>query len=50
MRAPLQTLLDLLAGRKTTGTTTGTSRFGNATPSPAYIKRYTGYGTQPLSH
>jgi hypothetical protein len=40
----LQTLLDVLAGRKTAGSTSGTILFGNTKPSPGFLARHTGYG------
>ncbi len=40
------TLLDLLAGRKTTGETDGHLTFGGVTPTPAFLRRYTGYVEQ----
>jgi len=47
LASPFQsTLLDVLAGRKNTGTTTGTIRFGGGKPTPAFLKRYTGYVEQ----
>ena len=36
------TLLDVLAGRKTAGTTTGSLLFGGTTPSRAFLRRFTG--------
>ena len=40
------TLLDILAGRKTVGTITGNIVFGDKRPSPAFLKRRTGYVEQ----
>ena len=40
------TLLDILAGRKTLGTIKGDILFGGRPPTPAYLKRYTGYVEQ----
>lgn len=40
------TLLDLLAGRKTVGKTEGSLTFGGAKPTPAFLRRYTGYVEQ----
>ena len=40
------TLLDVLAGRKTQGTTEGTVQFGGERPSAAFLKRHTGYVEQ----
>ncbi len=42
LRAPT----DLLAGRKTVGTTEGHLTFGGVTPTPAFLRRYTGYVEQ----
>ena len=36
------TLLDLLAGRKTSGETTGTVLFAGTRPTQAFLRRYTG--------
>jgi ATP-binding cassette subfamily G (WHITE) protein 2 len=40
------TLLDVLAGRKTVGTTTGTLLFSGQKPSRAFLRRFTGYVEQ----
>lgn len=40
------TLLDVLAGRKTVGTATGTLLFGSTAPSKAFLRRFTGYVEQ----
>lgn len=40
------TLLDVLAGRKTTGRTEGLVTFGGVRPTPAFLRRYTGYVEQ----
>ena len=40
------TLLDVLAGRKTTGAVYGHLQFGGATPSRAFLRRFTGYVEQ----
>jgi ATP-binding cassette subfamily G (WHITE) protein 2 len=40
------TLLDVLAGRKTVGTTQGQIKFGGLAPTSEYLRRYTGYVEQ----
>lgn len=40
------TLLDVLAGRKTVGTTTGLIRYAGTAPTSAFLRRYTGYVEQ----
>ena len=40
------TFLDVLAGRKAIGTTTGTTKFGGKTPTSTFLRRYTGYVEQ----
>eukprot|EP00227_Mantoniella_beaufortii_P007206 CAMPEP_0197606508 /NCGR_PEP_ID=MMETSP1326-20131121/45194_1 /TAXON_ID=1155430 /ORGANISM="Genus nov. species nov., Strain RCC2288" /LENGTH=625 /DNA_ID=CAMNT_0043174433 /DNA_START=168 /DNA_END=2045 /DNA_ORIENTATION=- len=40
------TFLDVLAGRKSVGTTTGTLLFGGMVPNPQFMRRYTGYVEQ----
>ena len=40
------TLLDVLAGRKTVGTTTGTLRFAGHVATHTFLRRYTGYVEQ----
>ena len=40
------TLLDIVAGRKTSGTITGDVLFGGAKPSAAVLRRLTGYVEQ----
>lgn len=40
------TLLDLLAGRKTQGTSEGEIQFGGTKPSPQFLRKYTGYVEQ----
>ena len=40
------TLLDLLAGRKTVGTTEGHVSFGGVKPTKQFLRRYTGYVEQ----
>ncbi|PNW87919.1 hypothetical protein CHLRE_01g007000v5 [Chlamydomonas reinhardtii] len=40
------TFLDLLSGRKTQGTITGTLLFGHTAPSRSFLRRYTGYVEQ----
>jgi hypothetical protein len=42
----LQTLLDLLAGRKTVGKTEGGILFAGLRPSQQFLRRYTGYVEQ----
>lgn len=40
------TLLDVLAGRKTVGSMSGELLFGGVRPTPAFLRRYTGYVEQ----
>ena len=40
------TLLDVLAGRKTVGSTTGLIRYAGTAPTTAFLRRYTGYVEQ----
>ena len=40
------TLLDVLAGRKTQGTTSGQIRFAGYPPTSNFLRRYTGYVEQ----
>ncbi|GLC42438.1 hypothetical protein PLESTF_000812600 [Pleodorina starrii] len=40
------TFLDLLSGRKTQGTTSGTLLFGSNAPTKTFLRRYTGYVEQ----
>ena len=40
------TLLDVLAGRKTAGTTSGKVTYGNEPPTKAFLRRHTGYVEQ----
>lgn len=40
------TLLDVLAGRKTYGRIDGDIKFGGTKPTPAFLRRYTGYVEQ----
>ena len=42
----IQTLLDILSGRKTSGTIAGDIRFGGVPPSSAFLQRYTGFVEQ----
>ncbi len=42
----LQTLLDVLAGRKNAGVTEGLVSFGGQKPTPQFLRRYTGYVEQ----
>ena len=42
----MQTLLDILSGRKTTGTVEGDIHFGGITPGRAFLQRYTGFVEQ----
>ena len=44
--SPMQTLLDILSGRKTSGTIVGDIRFGGVPPSSAFLQRYTGFVEQ----
>ena len=40
------TFLDVLAGRKAVGTTSGVVKFGGIAPTPQFLRRYTGYVEQ----
>ena len=40
------TFLDVLAGRKAVGTTSGVIKFGGLAPTPQFLRRYTGYVEQ----
>jgi ABC-type multidrug transport system ATPase subunit len=40
------TLLDVLAGRKTAGTTSGTLLFGGTVPTRAFMRRFSAYVEQ----
>ena len=40
------TFLDVLAGRKAVGTTSGVTKFGGLTPTSQFLRRYTGYVEQ----
>ena len=40
------TLLDVLAGRKTAGRTTGSILFAGVPPTVTFLRRYTGYVEQ----
>ena len=40
------TFLDVLAGRKAVGTTSGVVKFGGITPTSQFLRRYTGYVEQ----
>ena len=40
------TLLDVLAGRKTVGSTTGLIRYAGTAPTSAFLRRFTGYVEQ----
>jgi hypothetical protein len=42
----LQTLLDVLAGRKTAGVREGVIEFGGQQPTIQFLRRYTGYVEQ----
>ena len=40
------TFLDVLAGRKAVGTTSGVTKFGGLAPTSQFLRRYTGYVEQ----